>query len=241
MCLDWIFHRWSGDCVDSSSAFILGPSQSGKSSLLFRFGQTSVQKHPKTIALIVRPDPMDQLPVPIAQMPPISFEQAEYIRFVYLSTLEQLFDFVSRLFAIDLQFSSLCIDDLDVFMMRRSIIIGSDLSTLTFDQAFGRLLAVLHDTLSHCQLTSGQSGRHSYPRLLITATPDRMLNYQLLDLCYYYFDHVYTIDAVRSNASQSKGASELIKVIHRLQEAQKGICLTFKCTRNCLQLLTCNN
>lgn len=203
MCLEQVLPIPSDLLPQSKHVLLMGESGTFKSSLLFQFCQTILRQRRQTVALYICAQDVRQLPLRVHQMPIPSTRSCSSLHVIYLSTLEDLLEYVANLYTLEAQISAIAIDDLHLLINRRR-----NPSTLkgTFNFNLGKLFALLMDTIQHMQRRQNLLQSLTI-RLLIASGYDShpiACAAGLTTVGRQYFDQVYSLtkaDCVGSDQS----------------------------------------
>ena len=223
MALKNIFPICCDSLPETSQSICIGPSQSFKSSLLFQFCYTCLQQQPDSVVLVICPQQVQQLPLLVQRMSSPTADQANRLQIIYLTTLEDLLDYLARMNTLDMRLSAIAVDDLNLFMMRRREVRRTR-DQLGYEQLLGRIFALLQDTIGHLE---NKSSPHSPSiQLLIMSSFDQHFTHNLAagdGLCRQFFDQVFLVRFIKSEEQQTKDHPRMVE----LQEPLLGLVIHF--------------
>jgi hypothetical protein len=143
MCLHHVFPLPRNQWSHTMNCFMIGESGTHKTSMLFQFLHSHLLSKTDSVALYICSQDMKRLPVQIDQMPLPTIDSSSRLQVLYLSTLDDLFEYLAELYLIKSSVCALAVDDLQVFLTRKRL--DSKLNG-NYNQTLGRLFTLLLDT-----------------------------------------------------------------------------------------------
>ena len=182
---------------DHSKVLLIGKQNSCKTSFLFRYCQLIAKENPNQQVFFICPNQLFKVPLLINGLDVITKEASSRISILYPETLEDLIDFLARLFTLNQYPSAIVFDDLDMvlkcFKSKDQI----------YSEMLARLFALLADNIEHCKLASGRNCN-----LFVAASYTEESNEDLAifkTIGEHYFDQVYTINKINLLGSTCTG------------------------------------
>lgn len=148
MCIEQILPIPVRLLSPDAHVLLFGDSSTFKSSFLFQFCHTVLRQSPHSVAIYICAQSVTRLPVHVHQMANADKSSSARLQMIYLSTLDDLFNYVASLYRLDAQISAIVVDELHLLINRRRL--GSKLEG-SFNFNLGRLFALLLDTIHHLE------------------------------------------------------------------------------------------